>query len=291
MKTNRNLTLSNPNHSPVQLGRWLTCLSLAAVLGMLLTGCETPTAPPDSAFQPAARSTGMADAPSSGRSSAQQALDDFYRTNSAPPAFMRPSATPTSEQTPAALAAPVASGTVAAVAPAASIPAGTLPPIVLREGDVIKVSFPGAANLNTTTQIRRDGIINLPLIGEVRVTGMTTGDLEKDLMGRYKKELVANEVTVAIASSTYSLFVTGSVVKPGKVMPDRPLNIVEAIMEAGGFDDKKANKTKVRVNRMQDGRMHVDVIDVGKLLKEGTTNPYMMMPGDIIIVPEKLFFW
>src|ERR1700722_2799514 len=45
--------------------------------------------------------------------------------------------------------------------------------IVLREGDVLKISFPGSANLDTTQQIRRDGKISLPLVGEVIAAGMS----------------------------------------------------------------------------------------------------------------------
>src|SRR5439155_2990718 len=45
--------------------------------------------------------------------------------------------------------------------------------IVLHEGDVVRITFPGAPNLNTVQTIRRDGRIALQLIGEFQAAGMT----------------------------------------------------------------------------------------------------------------------
>jgi len=262
----------------------------ALVLGGL-TGCETYAPPPDSAFIPEAHMGTTANAPMPATTPAEQALNDYYRTNSAPPAYMKPVASATQTTPPAVASGVPVTPQTGATTPAPALPPGSLPPIVLREGDSINLSFPGAANLNRTVLIRRDGIITLPLIGEVRVAGMTTAELEKTLMEKYKKELVSNEVNVAVAQSTYSLFITGCVIKPGKVSPDRPLNLLEAIMEAGGFDEKKANKSKVAVHRMVEGKLHVDIVDVQAMLKGKNTTPYMMMPSDIVIVKEKLFMW
>src|ERR1700753_4062173 len=50
--------------------------------------------------------------------------------------------------------------------------------IVLREGDAIKITFPGAPNLNTMPQpILRDGTISLPLVGNVKAVGKTAAQL------------------------------------------------------------------------------------------------------------------
>jgi protein involved in polysaccharide export with SLBB domain len=50
--------------------------------------------------------------------------------------------------------------------------------IILREGDMLKISFPANANLNTTQPIRRDGMISMPLVGEVKAAGRTPEQLE-----------------------------------------------------------------------------------------------------------------
>ncbi|MGA3285215.1 MAG: polysaccharide biosynthesis/export family protein, partial [Verrucomicrobiota bacterium] len=91
----------------------------------------------------------------------------------------------------------------------------TAPPetITLREGDVLKISFPGSASLDTTQQIRRDGKITLPLVGEVQAAGMTIETLQQNLVKLYAPQLSTKEVTVTVASSSFPVFVTGSVIR------------------------------------------------------------------------------
>src|SRR5215471_12670306 len=67
--------------------------------------------------------------------------------------------------------------------------APTSEPTLLREGDLITITFPGAPNLNTRAKIT-DGKISLPLVGEVTPVGKTVSELEKELLVKYDKQLV-----------------------------------------------------------------------------------------------------
>src|SRR6188474_2152679 len=65
--------------------------------------------------------------------------------------------------------------------PSAGVPTKVVPDVqMLNPGDVIKISFPGAQNLDTNQQIRRDGRINLYMIGEVKAADKTPAQLEKE---------------------------------------------------------------------------------------------------------------
>src|SRR5438876_2556030 len=79
--------------------------------------------------------------------------------------------------------------------------------IVLREGDVVKVTFPGAPNLNASQPIRRDGRITLQLVGEVQASGKTPSDLEKELIKLYGPQLQTKEVSVTLESSAFPVYV------------------------------------------------------------------------------------
>ena len=140
--------------------------------------------------------------------------------------------------------------------------------ITLREGDVLKISFPGSANLNTTQPIRRDGMISMPLVGEVKAVGKTPAELEKDLIDLYSTQLVSKVVTVEVQSSVFPVYVSGSVLRPGKIMSDHPITALEAVMEAGGFDYTKANMKKVQVTRREGESTRVYVLN----LKQGGAN-------------------
>lgn len=173
-------------------------------------------------------------------------------------------------------------------AAAAAVPSG---PITLREGDVLRVTFPGAPNLDTQPQpIRRDGYITLPLIGEVKAAGMTPNELEKDLVKRYSDQLVSKEVSVTVVSSAYVVYVTGYVLRPGKIASDHPMSALEAIMEAGGFDYSKANLKAVTVIRHEGDRTKNYTLNLKSALNGGNNEPFYLKPFDIVYVPER-FSW
>ena len=163
--------------------------------------------------------------------------------------------------------------------------------IRLREGDVVRITFPGSPNLDTQPQqVRRDGNIALPLIGEVKVAGMTPTELEKELVTRYSSQLVSKEVTVTVVSSSYVVYVTGAVLRPGKVSSDHPISALEAIMEAGGFDYSNANLKKVTVIRHEGGQARNYTLNLKNTLKGVKSEPFYLKPSDIVYVPVR-FSW
>lgn len=165
------------------------------------------------------------------------------------------------------------------------------PSLVLREGDVVRVSFPGAPKLNTAPQaIRRDGRISLPLVGEVTAAGKTPAQLESELTKLYASQLVVKAVTVNVESATFSVYVTGAVLKPGRVDSNRPITALEAIMEAGGFDYSKANLKAVTVTRTAGERVEHFTLDLKRVLTGQDSEPFYLKPSDIVFVPER-FVW
>jgi polysaccharide export outer membrane protein len=162
--------------------------------------------------------------------------------------------------------------------------------ITLREGDVLKITFPGAPNLDTTQAIRADGKLVLPVVGEIAVAGMTPAELEKDLINRYSSQLLSKEVRVAVESSSFVVYVTGAVLRPGKISSNRSLSALEAIMEAGGPDYDKANLKAVKVIRHEDGQSKSYTVNLKLEMQGKPCAPFPLKPSDIIFVPEK-FAW
>ena len=168
--------------------------------------------------------------------------------------------------------------------------AGHSEAIVLREGDMLKIAFPGAPSLNETQQIRRDGKIALSLVGEVVAAGLTPAELEKQILKLYSPQLVTKEVTVTVTSSSFPVFVTGAVVRPGKILSDHPITALEAIMEAGGFDYSKADLGHVRVVRTEKSGTKNYTLNLKEALQASQSTPFYLKPSDIVYVPEK-FSW
>jgi polysaccharide export outer membrane protein len=166
--------------------------------------------------------------------------------------------------------------------------ANTNESLTLREGDVVKISFPGSPTLDTTQEIRRDGKINLPLgVGDVDAAGMTPTALEKKLVDLYAPQLSSKQVTVQVESSSFPFYVTGMVLHPGKILTDHPITALEAVMEAGGFDYATADLKDVTVIRRENNIMRNYKLNLKAVLNGRQTDPFYLKPGDIVYVPER----
>src|SRR5512147_1200107 len=64
-------------------------------------------------------------------------------------------------------------------------------PIILREGDELQITFPGAPTLNTQQRIRSDGRITLDLVGEVMAVGVTPLQFQERLLKLFSTQLVS----------------------------------------------------------------------------------------------------
>jgi polysaccharide export outer membrane protein len=161
--------------------------------------------------------------------------------------------------------------------------------VVLHEADVVKVIFPSDDKLNSSETIRRDGKITLPVIGEVVAAGKTPDQLRKDLVERYSKEIVSSQdISVVVVSSSFSVYVTGAVLKPGKVMVDHPLTVLDAIMEAGGYDENTAQLKSVKVVRTINGKTQTHVVNLKGVQTPGApVDNFYLEAFDIVIVPTK----
>jgi polysaccharide biosynthesis/export protein len=163
-------------------------------------------------------------------------------------------------------------------------------PLLLREGDTVRLNFPGAPNLNAIQAIRRDGKLALALVGEVQAAGLTPADLEKKLLELYGPQLQTKELTVTLESSAFPVYVTGAVLKPGKVISDHPLTALEAISEAGGFDMNKADLKKIRVIRNDGRKTEYFSLNLKAYIAGKNTYIFHLKPSDILFVPER-FVW
>jgi polysaccharide export outer membrane protein len=117
-------------------------------------------------------------------------------------------------------------------------------------GDVLELSAVGVPELKQRTQIGRDGMVSLPLVGQLRVSGLTLAEVRtrlRDLLPRkefrrrteegreYPVILAPGDIDVAIGEYR-PVYLSGDVAKPGE-QPYRPgLSVRQAIALAGGYD-------------------------------------------------------
>ncbi len=197
---------------------------------------------------------------------------------------------PTPLPQPAAAALPVATGTQPTNS---TISTNSGKPLVLQEGDTIRIAFPGAPNMDTTQSIRRDGKISLEMIGEYVAAGKTPTAVEEELKKLYRTQLVDNEVQVSVPSSGFVIYVIGAVGRPGKLVSERWLTPLQALIESG-IDDTRSNLKKIEIIRTDEtGHVEKFKLNLYKVLhkKDQQMPTFALKPYDIIRVPERFSFY
>jgi len=88
-------------------------------------------------------------------------------------------------------------------------------------------------------------------------------------------------------SSSYTVYVTGAVLSPGKVQSDRPISAFEAVMSAGGFDMNRANLEAVTIIREENGQTRNYTVNLQLVLEGKSTAPFYLKRSDTVYVPVK----
>ena len=149
----------------------------------------------------------------------------------------------------------------------------------LGSGDMISIRVLGEDDLKRErVRLSDAGTMSFPILGEIRVKGMTAGALEeyitRGLKGRY---LVNPQVTVSI-DEYRNYFVNGMVEKPGGYAFSPGLTVRKAISIAGGFRER-ASRDKINIIRDDDPKQTPRRVDLNTAV----------FPGDILTIEESFF--
>jgi len=157
---------------------------------------------------------------------------------------------------------------------------------VIGIGDVLNINVWREAEISQKLAVRPDGMITLPLIGDVVATGQTPEQLADRISKMLESVLTSPQVTV-IVDEVHSKFysVVGQVAKPGQFPLTRPTTVLDAISQAGGFHDF-AKTGKMYVLHYDKGK-RVQIPFNYKLVVKGKKpqQDIEVSPGDVIVVP------
>jgi protein involved in polysaccharide export with SLBB domain len=157
----------------------------------------------------------------------------------------------------------------------------------LAAGDEIAVRFIVTPDLNASVVIGPDGRGVFPLIGAVRVSGLTSDQADRVLGQAYAGVLRNPQLEVLVTAYSASQFYIGGEVKePGAKAMKAEISLTQAVLTAGGFTDA-ARSGKVVVLRTHPGdpRPQLRVVDVKAVLHDGAAD-VVVRPGDVVFVPR-----
>ena len=190
------------------------------------------------------------------------------------------------------LALPVSLPAQQPSAPAGEASAATAPNYRLAANDLIYIKVFEEDDLNSTLRITEDGSVIFPLIGAVKIGGLSVQAATRTIRDRLDARYLVNpQVTVTVLGyANRNVTVLGQVQHPGAFsMKDQgSIDLLHAIGLAGGFT-RLANASRVTVKRTIDGREAVHVLDAKRMAADSSTEPFVVLPGDTITVAERLF--
>lgn len=150
--------------------------------------------------------------------------------------------------------------------------------------DQLKVTVWKNAELSAEVGVRPDGIVTLPLIGDVKASGRTPTSLQKEIQKRYGEFVRLDGATVSVGVTqvnSYSFSVSGNVEKPGIFKERNYVTVLEAIALAGGANKYAGNLAYISRQHPQ-RKVPIDLkrAALGEIPEENV----VVLRGDLIVV-------
>jgi polysaccharide export outer membrane protein len=157
---------------------------------------------------------------------------------------------------------------------------------VIGPDDVLTVVFWREKDLSGDVAVRPDGMITLPLLNDVKATGLTPEQLRDQLTRDAAKFVTDPTVTVVVKTiNSRKVFITGMISKPGPYALTGPTTVMQLIAMAGGVHEF-ADAKNISIIRVENGRqvaIRFNYKDVKK--RKNLKQNIELKPGDTIIVP------
>jgi len=160
--------------------------------------------------------------------------------------------------------------------------------------DRVQVSVWRNPELSVTVPVRPDGMISVPLIGDVQAGGKTppqVAELIRQKLAQFVRDPSVAVILTDLRSHEFisRIRITGAVRSPRSLPYRQGMTVLDAILEAGGINDFAApNRTKL-YRKIKD-KTEVLAVELGDILNKGKLETNVsLLPGDVITVPERLF--
>lgn len=172
-------------------------------------------------------------------------------------------------------------------------PEPTPPPsgYILGTDDVIHILIYNEPDLTTVARIGFDGFIEMPLIGKVPANGLTQEELASGIETKLEQGYLVNpDVRVTLQEFRQNMvYLMGQVAVPGPYRITHGNTLMEMVSKAGGFSPI-AKQKKVKIIRSLHEGSQTFYVDATRITDDGLLKEdIVLLPGDMIIVPERFF--
>jgi polysaccharide export outer membrane protein len=156
--------------------------------------------------------------------------------------------------------------------------------LVLGPGDEVEITVYGAPDLSGHTRVSADGNISMPLVGYIRIAGLTSSEAEGAIEGQLRQNNIVNDPQVSVFVKEYSsggVSVVGEVAKPGSYSTFGPHRLFDVLQAAGGLTEKAANQAVISHR----GSDNSETVELSKDPAKMAERNIELQPGDTVVVP------
>lgn len=156
----------------------------------------------------------------------------------------------------------------------------------LKEGDVIQISVWGEDRLNQQTLVLPDGSVSFPLVGNMKVGGLSAPEVESVISEALEEFIPGADVSVVVTSTAGNLiYILGKVKAPGTYVMAAPMSVIQALSLSGGLETF-ANERDILIVRNSGGVQSLLEVDYSDILSgKDISSNYQLEAGDTIMVP------
>ncbi len=156
---------------------------------------------------------------------------------------------------------------------------------VIGGNDVLAVTVWKEPTLSGSILVRPDGMISIPLVGDVQAAGLTPLHLADQLTIKLKKYVQDPNVSVVVTAIHSKLvYMIGEVGRTGPVEMTPDMTLLEAISSAGGLTEF-ANKKKIYILRDEGGKRLRIPVHYKEALAGNLQFDLPLKPGDTVVIP------
>lgn len=149
----------------------------------------------------------------------------------------------------------------------------------LGTGDKVRVTVFNEKDLSGDFDVNDQGLVALPLIGQVQVGGLTLSQAQDLITQKYGKDYLVNPRVNVEVLNYRPFFILGEVKNPGSYPYVNGMTVVNAVALAGGYTPR-ANKNHIVIKHGTTG---------GGTGEQEIQEDGAVLPGDVIRVPERFF--
>jgi polysaccharide export outer membrane protein len=160
------------------------------------------------------------------------------------------------------------------------------PLYVIQPNDLLEIFVWKEPDLTRKVLVRPDGCISLPLVQDLPAAGANPTELKERIEARLKEYLPAPNVTVVVeAIQSYRVYAVGKVQKPGSIIVEKPITVLQALSLAGGFQDY-AKDDEIAVIRTTGNESTVFEFNYKEVIRGRKPEQNIFLrSGDVVVVP------